>query len=376
MEDMISLALARVRWKLYKLFMLLSLGRLGGRGPDRDLIYSIAESRTDPKVLSHLNCMHRMSEAHLERFDYLPNVPECFVRVKAVQERNLYALKKVALSAETGAIWIPGRCVFVESLGSTIHFYAWGGFVDVMRSATPLADNSIVVACANLGYFHWLLDVMGQVLIAERETRGEMKLLVSNKSHRFINEGLAFFGFDESRIIRIGRPALVDRTLLVSRNSDLGLFYRENIACLRASILQRVRIPERSTRLIYVSRRHERSRAILNEDRLEDVVRAYGFEICYFEKMPFSLQMQTIAEAKVVMGVHGAGLANIIAGTNDLRVVELINPTWVNPCFAQLACQLGFEYRSLTMCREQDGVFAPLQEVAHLLQGMLSGMEA
>jgi len=67
------------------------------------------------------------------------------------------------------------------------------------------------------------------------------------------------------------------------------------------------------------------------------------------------------------MGIHGAGLSNIIAGRDGLIVIELLNPTWFNTCFAQLASQLGFEYRYALLRQSRGLVYADISEVEKLV---------
>ena len=73
-----------------------------------------------------------------------------------------------------------------------------------------------------------------------------------------------------------------------------------------------------------------------------------GFEILFFEEMPFTQQMTTVDEAEIIVAPHGSGLANIIAGSSGLKIIEIISPNWFNTCYAKLAVQCGFKYRYVT----------------------------
>lgn len=373
MSVCISRLVSLFRWKIYKLSMLVSLGRMWGWGLDRNLLYTIPEGCVSEDVSLHVIDVQRLSNPYIQRYDSLKTHIADNIRsrmhscdAKAVPARNLYLLSKVAISAETGAMWIPNRCAFVESLGNNIHFYAWGGLIDMMRKPFPLSTG-MVTPCANLGYYHWLLDSMGQVLIARRKMGDHVKVLVSRHASRFLREGLHFFGIKDDDLVYVDGPALVDKAVMVARNNDLGVIFQDNIKVLRMEIEKRCANTVKLFRKIYVSRRFERNRAIRNEDEVERVVRDAGFEVCYFEKMPFAEQIKTVSEAKVIMGIHGAGLSNIIAGREGLKVIELLNPTWFNTCFAQLASQLGFEYRC-ALLKECGGiVYADIHEVERLI---------
>lgn len=364
---------AIIRWKLYKLFMRLTLGKAWGWGLDKNLVYSIPESCLTDEVACHVGSIYRISDAYIQKYDILQTLSidglskkPFFYEAKPVSVRNMYHLLDVAVSAETGAAWVPNKCAFVESLGNNVHFYAWGGLIDMMCRPMLIADQ-VITPCANLGYYHWLLDAMAQVLIARNKVGRDVKVLVSSRASSFLKEGLRFFGINEEDIIYADRPVMAKRAILVARNSDLGVIFKDNIDVLRKEIAKRCDGNVAPFRKIYISRRLERNRAIQNEELVENAVRNAGFEVCYFEKMPFSEQMKVISEAKVVMGIHGAGLSNIIAGRAGLKVIELLNPIWLNPCFAQLASQLGFEYRYCVLKQKSGAVYADIMEVNRLL---------
>ena len=369
-------AVATIRWKLYKLAMRLSLGKIWGWGIDKNLVYFIPESCVTDDVAIHVCGVHRISDAYIQKYDVPSSLSSkaCsrkifFCEAKAVPVRNMYYLSRVAVSAETGAVWVPGKCAFVESLGNNVHFYAWGGLIDMMCRPLSVLDM-VITPCANLGYYHWLLDAMAQVLIARNKAGANVKVLVSSHASRFVKDGLRFFGIEEDDIIYADRPVKADRVVLVARNNDLGVIFKDNIDVLRMEIAKHCDADVLPFRKIYISRRLEQNRAIQNEEQVEDVVREAGFEICYFERMSFPEQMKVMSEAKVVMGIHGAGLSNIIAGKAGLKVIELLNPTWFNTCFSQLASQLGFEYCYDVLKQDGDAVYADISEVKRLLLGV------
>lgn len=364
------LAVARFRWKLYKFFQRLTLGRVAGWGCDTNMIYSLRMEMIDESVRRHVEEATVLAPAMVEDFSFPEDFPPDFIRTAAVPTRHLYRVRNVAVSVETGAMWIPGEKVLVESLGNNIHFYAWGGLIDVMRRPLRMGMADPVVPCANLGYYHWLLDAMAQVLLARERVGSRVVVVVSSAARRYVREGLRYFGIPDDRVVFCDGPIEVSEAVLVARNPDLAVIPRDNLRVLRDAVSRRVADPQRTDRKIYVSRRLERNRAILNEADVETLVRRFGFEVCYFERMSIEEQMQTMAEASVVMGVHGAGLSNIIAGRKDLKVVELINPKWFNACFAHLARQLGFDYRYLVLAQRETGLAADLEGVESLLRAL------
>ena len=354
--DTIAYLVARLRWKLYRVFLRLTLGPVGGYGPHRNMVYSISSS-IDDDVRAHVLEDVELEPAHIESLGLGGGLPVAYPAEQLVPARHLYRLKDVAISTSSGAVWVPKKFAFLESLGTLLCFYSWGGFVDVMQPPRRMMCEGPVVASSNVNYFHCVLDSTAQLLLA-REKVPNLRVAVAKDAHRYVRESLAFFGFETARQIPCGRPIRVDETILVSRNPELGLIPRENLRVLRQELARRLRPRASCSRRIYVSRRLEKNRAIENEEAVEHLVRKFGFEVCYFEKMPFAEQMQTAAEASVLMGVHGAGLTNMIAGSPGLKVFEILNPDWYVLCFVNLARQLGFEYHHAVLTRTPRGGLA------------------
>jgi capsular polysaccharide biosynthesis protein len=85
---------------------------------------------------------------------------------------------------------------------------------------------------------------------------------------------------------------------------------------------------------------------------LEDI----GFEGFCLSHLPFEEQVRLFADADIVVGPHGAGLTNIIYGT-DVDVVELMTRQGAAEHFFVLANELGHSYE-FVLCDpiEDDGI--------------------
>jgi capsular polysaccharide biosynthesis protein len=65
------------------------------------------------------------------------------------------------------------------------------------------------------------------------------------------------------------------------------------------------------------------------------------------EDLPLLTQIRWFAEARAVVGLHGAGLANLAFCRPRTRVVELVPTAWRNPCFANMARQVRADYKAV-----------------------------
>jgi hypothetical protein len=94
---------------------------------------------------------------------------------------------------------------------------------------------------------------------------------------------------------------------------------------------------------MYVSRRNSR-RNFFDEPRLEKALDELGFETVCLESMTFVQQVEAVAGASILVGPHGAGLANQVFMAKGSSVLEISSDIYSNPVFETLAGErLAFE---------------------------------
>jgi capsular polysaccharide biosynthesis protein len=103
--------------------------------------------------------------------------------------------------------------------------------------------------------------------------------------------------------------------------------------------------PRPSERRIFLGRSQRRSRALLNQGDLLPSLQEGGFEIVDTDELTLGDQMALFGAARVVVGNHGAGLANLIFRIGQpVELVELFSPEFIRPHFISLAEMCGFGY--------------------------------
>jgi hypothetical protein len=100
--------------------------------------------------------------------------------------------------------------------------------------------------------------------------------------------------------------------------------------------------PPRHHKKIYVSRINS-SRSPSFELKLETDLREEGWEIIYAEKLNFEEQIETFSQARVICGVGGSNLANVIWADPKAILIEL-SDSWFSPCFSRMSSYLGYQY--------------------------------
>lgn len=83
-------------------------------------------------------------------------------------------------------------------------------------------------------------------------------------------------------------------------------------------------------RSIYI---HRATRRLRNEREVQSLLSRHGVEIVRLEESSLGQQATLFADADMVIGFHGAGLANLVFARPGTRVVEIVDRDCVYPCY-------------------------------------------
>jgi capsular polysaccharide biosynthesis protein len=104
---------------------------------------------------------------------------------------------------------------------------------------------------------------------------------------------------------------------------------------------------------VYISRK---SRTLTNEAEVQELVQQYGFQVVQLEQLSLDDQVVLFAQARAIMGFHGAGLANILYCQAQPKIFEIVDRDCVHPSYL-------------------DGVVIPAQKATRTYYHTLSAMK-
>lgn len=229
----------------------------------------------------------------------------------------------------------------------------------VNRSFDSPRPLFLLVRHPTTNFFHWITEYLPKLSAFEqyRDQTGERPAcLIENAPPDWVTESLDLMGSKETerrnwknRSAEIERLLVPQHRLRTSDSADLpsprACFY------VRERMLANIDPAVNSDR-IFISRQEAANRRIRNISEVSDTLHQLGFNSFTLERMNLSEQIGLFAGAKVVVGVHGAGLTHTIFGTG-LKVVEVLPRNDIRPHYFYLASIFGHQYRSVTA--RQDG---------------------
>jgi hypothetical protein len=176
-------------------------------------------------------------------------------------------------------------------------------------------------------YYHLLIDCVPRILLSLQTAGSAARILVTRFQAARLQLGLGdlltqmgnIFGFLEWLEVADGELLHLERAIVPKQRlrfigSTIQLF--QDVA---------TRSSQASTRgRVYVSRRLTTARRVLNEAEVIATLRDFGFQPLCLEQMSLEEQIKVFRESDVVIGPHGAGLANIVFSNPGTTLIEFL----------------------------------------------------
>ena len=98
---------------------------------------------------------------------------------------------------------------------------------------------------------------------------------------------------------------------------------------------------------LYISRRDAPVRKIRNEEEVTGILDAAGFRHVVASELTHAEQVKLFRRASHVIGLHGAGLANIVFCPPRTNVLEILHPVGNTPAYALVAAGANLSYAAI-----------------------------
>lgn len=222
-------------------------------------------------------------------------------------------------------------------------------------------------------YFHWQIECLGRLYLIKKSGITPDYYIVSNHTH-FQKQFLELLGIAEDKIIPANNRQLIQADELIEPSlinnweyinfrgwkhyqkkylpSWIGNLYREEIL---------PKIQNTEPKNIYISRQNAKYRKIINEDELIKILKEYNFTIVNLDEMNVIEQIALFKNAQIVIGIHGAGLANLLFCSQNVRVLELFPQFYHDLSYRILCKALNIKHECLIGKTGQTNV-PPYQE--------------
>jgi capsular polysaccharide biosynthesis protein len=194
-------------------------------------------------------------------------------------------------------------------------------------------------------YAHWITCTLPIWQHFAARLRGTgVRLIVGNLAG-FQRSALAALGIGADDIFEMPDAEVAFDEVIVTTPIDL---WRTSafVAATCAAVGERVApaADRGPPRRLFISRRDSPQRRLLNEASVETLLGNFGFETIVNAELDFVEQVSLFRAAEIVVGGHGAGLANTVFCVPGTHVIELFPEYCVQPHFRSLASICGLSH--------------------------------
>lgn len=193
-------------------------------------------------------------------------------------------------------------------------------------------------------YFHWFTDALPRLIAMETFVDNQTNLIVilpKKIDHGFIRESLDIIGH-QYYFYDTHRALFVKTLSIASHTAPTGNYNKNVINTIRRRFSHN---QVSGSRRIYVSRGKAQTRKLINEDEVKEVLKSFDYETHHFEDYNLREQIAILSETRSLVGVHGAGLTNMLFMKEHGDVLEF---RWKddsrNNCYFSLASDLNHMY--------------------------------
>ena len=119
---------------------------------------------------------------------------------------------------------------------------------------------------------------------------------------------------------------------------------------------------------IFISRKSP-ARRFANQDELEKAIESYSYKVLYLEEISIQTQLKVFQSANIIIGLHGAGMTNIIGCKKRTKVVEIFGERGTSS-YASIAESLDLEYIHLRIADQNNYSKADIEKLDYFLKNL------
>lgn len=194
-------------------------------------------------------------------------------------------------------------------------------------------------------YFHWIVESLPRIRLLQPHLDSLDGIFVPAQLEAQMLESLHLLGVRPNQLIAMDQGSHFQAEHLLVPNYCAGLDIPDWVPpFLRAAAITNAPQSAANKR-IYVSRADAGKRRVTNEAEICTLLTARGFEIVRLRELGFRAQAELFDTAEIVVGAHGAGLANIAFCRPGARLLELLPSPAIGPhVYYSLMTAAGGEY--------------------------------
>ena len=244
-----------------------------------------------------------------------------------------------------------------------------------LRALRQVDDLVSLTSRCDTGFFHWMMDSLPKVVIAEACGFTGSYLIPEPSTAPWAEESMTLLGISPIRLIHHSSLDTRARRLFIPTYfSGYNAHHNKPFLKLyRDKVRQAISVePRSSNERILIARKPEtKVRRILNHEEVRHTAEEFGFQTVYFEDLSLREQLQRALSAEAIIGAHGSGLCHSLFMDERSTLIELFPFARRQSCdcYEALATIPQHHYHALESSYDREGdIVVPTTELRELLQ--------
>ena len=215
-----------------------------------------------------------------------------------------------------------------------------------VRKIIELENALFITDHFSNGFFHWFGDVyqkLEALNVQGWDIHRYTIVIPKVCNHSYVESSLKVYGY-KYIVIEEDMRILAKNMLYIPQISPTGN-YRLSLMSLMRDRFKIFYNVENQYKKVFITRNKAPKRKIVNEDKLYPILKQYNFEIVAMEDLSFAEQYKMVAEADVLVSLHGAGLTHMLWMESNSKVLEIrAKDDDHNNCYFSLASDMNLKY--------------------------------
>ncbi len=197
--------------------------------------------------------------------------------------------------------------------------------IATLPSAYRAIDEECILVGGDDNYSHWLFRNILKLSTLDRAgSLYAYPWLVNSDLKSYQTEYLGLLGQQPGGLIQVDRQRVVAcKRVLVPALHVSTPAVTQGVQWIRERLAHLLLAPGQATRRLFVSRRDNARRSVLNEDEIFLALAPLGFERVVPGEMSVAEQIATFSGARTIVAAHGAALTNMIFAPRGATIIEL-----------------------------------------------------